>query len=265
VSATRTIMLTRLFLALWMATVCPYSIDAAGARARLIEARDLAYDANYRNDQAGLRSAIDAMRPLTKAADVGVDAHYYLSWTYWALAASQVQEKNMTAALESGKLALEHARAGVAARDTDAELQTALANALIVVGILDKAQFKERFAELPAVRARALELGPSNPRAAIMDAGIIFNTPVDAGGNPERGIARWQEALKLFEAEANARAIDPLKPRWGHALAYGWMATLYLRLTPPQTDKAREAAETALAMRPDFWWVRDQVLPQLRE
>lgn len=258
-------IIRRLLLALWLAVVCPYSIDAAGPRARLIEARDLAYDANYRNDQAGLRSAIAAMQPLTKAADVGADAHYYLSWTYWALAASQVQEKNMSGGLESGKLALEHARSGVAARGQDAELQTALANALIVVGILDRAQFEPIFAELKDVRAKALALGPANPRVAIMDAGIIFNTPVEAGGNPERGIARWHEALKLFETEANTKAIDPIAPRWGHALAYGWMATLYLRLTPPQKDKAREAAETALAMRPDFWWVRDQVLPQLRE
>ncbi len=258
--------LHRLSLIVVIALVLAWPVtEAAGPRARLLEARDLAYDANYRNDQAGLRSAIAALQPVTKAANESADAHYYLSWTYWALTASQVQEKDMAGGLESAKLALDHARVGLTSRDKDPEFHTALANALIVVGILDRSQFKQVFAELADVRAKALELGPANPRVVIMDAGIIFNTPVEAGGNPERGIARWQEALKLFEAEANTKAVDPLAPRWGHALAYGWMATLYLRLTPPQKDKAREAAETALAMRPDFWWVRDQVLPQLRE
>ena len=33
-------------------------------RAILIEARNLAYDANYRNDQAGLQLAIAALEPL---------------------------------------------------------------------------------------------------------------------------------------------------------------------------------------------------------
>ncbi len=255
----------RLVLALWMAVMCPYAINAAGTRARLIEIRDLAYDANYRNDQTSLRAAITAMQPLTKGADVSADAHYYLSWSYWALAASQFQAKDASGALESGKLAAEHARAGLALRGTDAELHTALANGLIVVGLLDRAQFKEIFAEVMTVRAKALELDPANPRTVIMDAGIMFNTPDESGANMQRGLARWQEALKLFETESNVKMVDALAPRWGHALAYGWMATLYLRLTPPQKERAQKAADTALEMRPDFWWVRDQVLPQLRE
>lgn len=260
-------MSTRFQLAIAIAVLLAIpNTDAAGPRARLIEARDLAYDANYRNDQVGLRAAIASLQPLTKAADESAYAHYYLWWTYWSLTTSQMQAKDMAGALESAKLALEHARAGVASRDKDSELHTALANALISVGILDKEQpFKQVLAELMTVRAKAVELGPTNPRAVLMDAGVIFNTPANAGGSQERGIARWQEALTLFEAEANAKTADPIAPRWGHALAYGWLSGLYLRTTPPQKEQARKAAETALEMRPDFWWVRDQVLPQLRE
>ena len=54
-------------------------------RAMLIEARNLAYDANFRNDQAGLRAAIAAMEPLAREPEVEAYAHYYLSWTYWML------------------------------------------------------------------------------------------------------------------------------------------------------------------------------------
>ena len=238
---------------------------AVGARAVLIEARNLAYDANYRNDQAGLESAIATLQTLVDAAGVSAYAHYYLSWAYWALAASQVQEKDTPGALASGKQAVAHARSGLALRGDDPEFHTALVNGLVVVGFLDGTQFKTVLPELTAARVKAIELGPRNPRVLMMDAGAIFNSPPEAGGSRERGLARWEEALRLFDAESNAAAADPIAPSWGHALAYGWVSGLYLRMTPPQTENARRAADTALRMRPDFWWVREQILPQLRE
>jgi tetratricopeptide (TPR) repeat protein len=237
--------------------------EAASPRALLIEARNLAYDGNYRNDQAGLRSAIATLDPLAKTTEAAY-AYYYLSWTYWALAASQVQQQEVRGALESANLAVEHARSGLAARDQDPEFYTALANALIVVAVLDRTRFSEVAPELAAVRRKALQLGPNNPRTVLMDAGMIFNTPPAIGDQRERGLARWQEALRLFEVEAALTTTDTIAPRWGHALAYGWMASLYLRLSPPQKQQAQEAVDVALRMRPDFWYVREQVLPQLR-
>ena len=234
-------------------------------RAMLVEARNLAYDANFRNDQAGLRAAIAAMEPLAREPDVEAYAHYYLSWTCWMLVASQIEEKNQPAALESANRALAHARAGLMSRSRDAEFQTMLANALIATGILDRERFKALWAELADVRKKALQLGPDNPRTVIMDAGIIYWAPPEQGGGPEKGIARWDEAARLLDAEAALTAVDPLAPRWGYALYYGWSANMYLRMTPPQKARARQAADAALAVRPDFWYVRERILPQLRE
>jgi hypothetical protein len=259
-------MRTRLQLVIATAFVIGVSVTGAESpRALVIEARNLAYDANYRNDQPGLRSAIATLQSVGPDADASAYANYYLSWSYWALAASQVQEKNLGAALESGKHALEYARLGVAARGTDPEFLTVLANALIVVAFLDRPHLTDVLPELATVRRRALELGPDNPRTALMDAGVILNTPPERGGSRERGLARWLEALKLFEAEAGAKTADPIAPRWGYALAYAWLANLYLTMTPPQKEKARNAAETAARMRPDFWYVREQLLPKVRD
>jgi hypothetical protein len=235
-----------------------------GPRGTLIEARNVAFDANYRNDQGGLESAIASMQPLANDAAVGVFANYYLAWTYWSLAGSQFQAKDMTAALASGRLAARHARLGLAARPKDPEFHAMLANALIIVMILDKPEFEKVFAEVQALRRSALELGPRNPRAVMLDASIMFNNPAEERGQ-ERGLALWEEALTLLDAEAAERSADPVAPRWGHALAHGWLAGMYLRMTPPRKDEARAAADAALRMRPDFWWVRNQVLPQLRE
>jgi len=243
----------------------PSAREAGPSRAMLIEARNLAYDANFRNDQSGLRSAIAAIDPLAGKAEVASYAHYYLAWTYWMLVASQIEEKDMTAALESATRALEHARAGVATRAGDSEFQTMLANALVANGILDRARFKALWAELATVRKKALALGPKNPRAVMMDAGIIYWAPPDQGGGRETGLARWDQAARLFEAEASVPSDDPLAPRWGYALYHGWSANLYLSMTPPLMARAKSAADAALALRPDFWYVRERVLPKLRE
>jgi hypothetical protein len=32
-------------------------------------------------------------------------------------------------------------------------------------------------------------------------------------------------------------------PDWGRALAYGWLGNLYLSMTPPQTDLARDTCD----------------------
>lgn len=257
-------MKTLIRLAVALAFVIGAAPVKQHARATLVEARNLAYDANFRNDQAGLRSAIASLESLTGDAAVAAYAHYYASFAYWCLAGSQFQAKNQPGALTSGKLAVEHARKGRLLRPQDAEFQTALANAQIVVLIAQGPPFEPLLSEIREVRKRALALGPRNPRAVMLEAGMIFNDPSEKDG-PLRGLARWEEALRLFDEEAREEQADPLAPRWGQALAYGWAAGLYMRMSPPQKEKARTCADIALGMRPDFWWVREQVLPQLRE
>jgi hypothetical protein len=241
------------------------SIAAAQSpRALLIEARNLAYDANYRNDQAGLRSAVEVMEPLTQGAHAAY-AHYYLSWTYGALFASQFQAQDMTAALASANRSLDYIRAGLKARPNDAEFHTQLAGAILSVMFADRSQFEPLYPQLKAAREKAVELGPTNPRAVMFEAGSMFNDPAYGKDGQTRGLARWEVALKLFEAEANERAVDPILPRWGYATAQGMLAGLYLRTTPPQKEAGRRAAAIALKMRPDFWYVREVLLPQLRD
>jgi hypothetical protein len=241
------------------------SAHTASPRAKLIEARNLAYDANYRNDQQGLRSAIGILAPLAAAGDVNAYRHYYLSWTYWALANSQLEEPDVPGALESARRAAEYARLGLAQRSDDPEFHVVLVNALIVIGTVDASAREPMTVEFSTARRRALELGPTNPRVVMMDAGVIFYAPAARGGSRERGLARWEEALRLFEAEMQVSSADPIAPRWGYALACGWMPFLHLRMDPPQKQQARAAADMALSLRPDFWYVHARVLPRLRE
>lgn len=223
-------------------------------------AKQLAYDANYRNDAAGLRDAVRRFERLARDRGLAAAALYYAGWTRWVLAASEVTAGDTAAARATLAAAVRDLERALALRPDDPDTHAVLAWALVAIAALDRFTHWGEMSDVVAKhRARALALGPRNPRVMIMDAGMTFYTPPQQGGSQERGIARWLEALDVFEHE---KIDDPTRPDWGGALAYGWLANLYLSMTPPNVPDARRMADKALALRPDFWWVRTQVLPK---
>lgn len=265
---TVTAMLTSLVLLLLSHCVGIEAPAARTPRAELAAARDVAYNANARNDADGMKRALATFERLS--ADDGTAAlpAYYASWTAWSLAGSHYQAGNMDAAKDVVALAVRYARRGLSLRPDGVEFQTMAANAMIGQAVIDSAKFQALVPEIAAARKKALELGPRNPRVVMMDAGMIFNIPPEHGGSQEKGIARFIEALGLFDEEAAtppAPLIDDLQPRWGRDLAHGWLAGMYLRLTPPAVDKARAEIDKALSLRPDFWFVREVLVPKTKD
>jgi hypothetical protein len=128
---------------------------------------------------------------------------------------------------------------------------------LMAIGSGDQKRFAEIAPLVREHRKRALELAPQNPRVVMLDATMLCYAP-----KPEmraRGFARWQETLRLLEAE---KLDDATLPDWGRTLADGWLANLILTLDPARMPEARAHAEKALRERPDWWWVKTQVLPK---
>ena len=130
----------------------------------------------------------------------------------------------------------------------------------VAVTSVDRSKRTELGKEIGAGRSRAVALAPRNPRVMIMDAMMTFYAPPQAGGGQEKGVARWLDALPVFDAEKPA---DPLTPDWGRTLAKGWLSNLYLSMSPPHVDEARAMANRALSERSDFWFVATQVIPKV--
>jgi tetratricopeptide (TPR) repeat protein len=234
------------------------------ARRQLIAAKTALYDGNFRNDQAGMKAAVAHALDASQHEPLRAMALYYAAWGEWAIAHSQMQAGDLTGASASLGRAEQHARAGLQSRPNDPEFVLMLANALIWRIVAEPTRVAQIGSEVRKLRAKVLELAPDNPRVVIMDAGLIFNNPPERGGSREQGLARWQHALDLFEREATLAADDELRPDWGRALAYAWVADLYLAMRPRQVEEAREAARRALQLSPDFWYVTDVVMPRLK-
>ncbi len=228
---------------------------APAARDQFLAAKQSATDANYHNDKTGLGAALAQFGALEADAALGDRARYHAAWCEWMLAASHFQDQQPAEAgrvLESGVARL---RAVLARNPDDGETHGLLAWMLMALATSDRARFPELAPQVSEHRKRALALLPASPRNVMLDATMLFYAPKPE--LRERGLARWQEALALAAAEKTG---DPTLPDWGRTLADGWLANLYLTTTPPRLEDARRHAEKALAERPDWWWVKTQVL-----
>jgi hypothetical protein len=237
---------------------------APNARQELAAAKSAMYDSNFRNDRDGLRAAIRRAHAAGQDDSVRALALYYVAWAEWALSHAELQAGEMLSAQTTLLRAEQAARTGLALRPNDVEFVVMLADVLIWRLVADPDKFPALAPEVRTLRAQAFTLQPDNPRALIMDAGLIFNTPPERGGDRQKGLALWKRAITLFEEEAKKPAADPLRPDWGLALSYAWVCDLHLAMRPRQIDEARASARKALEMRPDFWYVKEVIVPRLR-
>ncbi|MGH7490865.1 MAG: tetratricopeptide repeat protein [bacterium] len=104
----------------------------------------------------------------------------------------------------------------------------------------------------------ALRLEPENPRVVMLDAISKYYTPAMFGGDRDLALAGFKRSAEIFEKK---NSTDPLQPDWGHAEAYAWVGMAYL----DKGDKAsaRTALDRALAIEPDFGWVKHALYPKL--
>ena len=249
-------------LPLWAAFFLAFApqADAKDATKQLLDAKKLAYDANFRNNPKGLTSAIATFDALTADKKLASLAFYYAGWSRWSLAASQFQDQKMADALATLDRATADLRKAVELEPDNAEFLSLQAQTMISAASIERSRFAQVGAEISKLRKRSLELAPNNPRVIMMDAGLIFWAPPERGGSKEKGIDRWLEAIQLLEIE---KPSNPLAPDWGNGLAQGWVSNLYLQLTPPKPAEAKQMADRTLKLHPEFWWVKTQVLPKL--
>lgn len=107
------------------------------------------------------------------------------------------------------------------------------------------------------MQARAAELGPNNPRVAILKGTSALYGPAEYTGGIPEAVKQFRRARELFANDAPA----PPLPAWGHAEALGYLA---MALHQAGDDKgAIVAANEALVVAPGYRMVRYKILPML--
>jgi tetratricopeptide (TPR) repeat protein len=107
---------------------------------------------------------------------------------------------------------------------------------------------------------KAKTLAPNNPRVWVISGSQDFFAPSMFGGDKEAALKKFKKAARLAEKETGE---DPLHPSWGHADAYAFIGLAHMNAD--RHEQARTAFEKALAINPDYGWVKSVLLPELEK
>jgi hypothetical protein len=233
-------------------------------RLRLVTAKAKIMSADYRADLSELTHLREEVVPLFDDPDVGYLARYWAGLANWRIAMNGANRKmsgdDLRAHLEQAETDFE---ASIRQRTDFADGYAAAAS---VNGWLssfyknDAATMRDHVTKDRNFIARAKELEPNNPRVLWVDAGNFFFTPPAYGGNEERGIETYRRAADAAGATDSG---SPL-PDWGKAEAIMALAYAHLNQRSPDIRAAAEEAQEALRLQPEWSYVRDILLPQIR-
>jgi len=105
--------------------------------------------------------------------------------------------------------------------------------------------------------AHAAKAAPDSPRVIMFRGVSLFNTPAMWGGDPAEGTRLLQQAVDRFAASD----LPANGPHWGQADALTWLGLA--KQKAGDFAAARAAWERALALEPDYGWVKFALLPSL--
>jgi tetratricopeptide (TPR) repeat protein len=240
-------------------------LAAVDVERHLLAAKPRLMSADYRADLDELARLRDEVVPLTGDPALGYLAHYWAGFASWRIAINGVNRGMSTEELKAHL-----ARAGMdfdAAVRLKGDFADANAAAAGVYGWLgtfflrdDPATAQEHFDRFFRLIARATELEPDNPRVLWISAVPSLVLPPEKGGNLDRAIEIYRRMDEVSPEVSDAGS--PL-PDWGKPEALMSLANAHLQRSPADLAAAREAARAALRLQPDWFYVRDVLLPQI--
>ena len=85
-------------------------------------------------------------------------------------------------------------------------------NYMMRIAVDGQARWMKYSSAFEGAVAKAKEINPENPRAYLLKAQMVYYTPAQFGGGPEKACPEVQEANAKF---ANFKPTSPIAPTWG--------------------------------------------------
>jgi tetratricopeptide (TPR) repeat protein len=186
--------------------------------------------------------------------------HYYVGYCDYRLAIFYQQAKKQQLLQQHLEAAITHLEAAVKSNNKFAEAYALLSSCygqkigmapMLAMSLGPKSG---------TTMQSALQLAPDNPRVILLDAIGTYYKPAMFGGDKDKALAGFKHAADLFDKE---KSNDPLQPDWGHAEAYAWIGVAYL--DKKDAAAARTAFERALAIAPEYGWVKHELYPRVAD
>jgi tetratricopeptide (TPR) repeat protein len=244
---------------------------AAQSREQVIKIVAQIQQADYKGDRAALKRLCEELAPSVENKDIASQARYWRGFALWRRAINGFNDKvdprelqeDLTQAVAEFNKAIEKNPGFV-----DAKIGSLSCLGFLAFSMRQQdpgnARIPELIAETRALWKSTQTDAPDNPRLLWVIGPMIWNTPTERGGGQAKAIEGYQKGLATIRGHKTTVS-DPLEPSWGEPELFMSLAWSNLNGTTTDLDAAERDARSALELVPYWHYVRDILMPQIRD
>lgn len=252
-------------------TMAPAAPAVVRAREQVVKIVTQIQRADYEGDRSALKRLHGALAPFVENKDLAARVRYWRGFALWRRAINGFNDHvDPTELQEDLKHALDEF--DDAARK-DPTFGDAKIGALSCIGFFaysvhqqdpGSARIQELIPHARQLRKEAEAEAPENPRLLWVLGPMVWNTPAERGGGQAKAMEQYEKGLAVIRSHKTTPS-DPLEPAWGEPELLMSLAWSNLNRTTPDLNAAEQDARSALELVPYWHYVRDILMPQIRD
>jgi len=224
--------------------------------------------ADYQGNREELRKLYDELSPYIDDKQIGSRVSYWRGFALWRRAFNGFNENADPKDLESDMLdAIREFEASAAKDQSFTDPKVANASCVMTLMYLhqqDEAKVKEHLQRLSELMKELKVSAVDNPRYYwVLGTGLWYR-PEQSGGGQGAAMATYGKGLEIVHHQ-KVESTDVLDPSWGEPELLMNLAWSNLHRSKPDLNAAENYAKSALTLVPDWHYVRDILLPQIKE
>jgi hypothetical protein len=227
--------------------------------------------ADYEDDRPALKRLHGELAPFVDSKEIGVRVQYWRGFALWRRAINGFNDHVDPTELQED---LKHAFDEFdEAAKKDLTFVDAKVAALSCVGFLayslheqdpGNARMQELMTEARQLWKDVEAAAPDNPRFLWVVGPMVWNIPPEHGGGQAKAMEGYKKGLEAIRNRKTTTS-DPLEPSWGEPELLMSLAWSNLNGTTTDLNAADQNARSALELVPYWHYVRDILMPQIRE
>jgi hypothetical protein len=225
--------------------------------------------ADYEGDRPALKRLYEELEPFVGESAIASRVRYWRGFALWRRAINGFNDSTDPEELEADATQALVELGESTAQDpdfVDAKVGSiSCLGILMYLGAKDPKRVAELLARSRPMVGSAEQAAPDNPRLLWVMGAIRWVVPPERGGGQDKAIATYHKGLESVRKERAPMRRDPLEPSWGEPELLMSLAWSHLNATKPDLVAAESYARSALALVPDWHYVRDILLSQVQK
>jgi tetratricopeptide (TPR) repeat protein len=239
---------------------------AAGDRESVVKIIQQIQKADYEADRPALHRLYEELAPFAEKKDLAVRIQYWRGFALWRSAINGFNDNAPKQEIQQDlNQAVDAFEKSLAADPAFVDSKIAIASCLGFLAYSFERGSplgQEHIARIRLALKDAQATAPDNPRLLWVLGPVYWNIPAERGGGQAKAMDTYEKGLEIIRSH-KATTSDSLDPVWGEPELLMSLAWSNLNRTTPDVKAAEQNAQAALALVPNWHYVRDILMHQI--